>query len=291
MDLTQIHPVRTEYLRLVTELVQSQRLADPFAGLWEAADLQWWYTRDPQPSDRYATVWLAGDRPTAAAVFTRWSATRYGCVVLGDPSFAPAWTFVRERCAELAGASIEMEIDPADALTLAEATHLGFTDTGDAHDVTWLDAADRAAPRAAPEGYVLADRTMRSGPHPMIRRNGSEVAALLDECSLYDPALDLAVLAPDGEVAGYAMFWADPVTKVGLVEPMRVEEAHGGRGLAGTLLREGLDRLAARGCARLKICHEVSNPVAGSVYSGAGFATQSRIPMYCRPPLTTDATT
>jgi hypothetical protein len=30
---------------LVTELLQQHRLADPVGGLWEAADLQWWFTR------------------------------------------------------------------------------------------------------------------------------------------------------------------------------------------------------------------------------------------------------
>jgi hypothetical protein len=39
------------YLELVTELLQRQRLADPVDGLWEAADLQWWFTRDPHPTD------------------------------------------------------------------------------------------------------------------------------------------------------------------------------------------------------------------------------------------------
>ena len=37
-----------------------------------------------------------------------------------------------------------------------------------------------------------------------------------------------------GEVAGYALFWFDPVTQVGLVQPMRVEEAYQRRGLART---------------------------------------------------------
>ena len=48
-----IHEVRAaglEYLTLVTELLQQARLTDPDAGLWEAADLQWWW-RTPRPSD------------------------------------------------------------------------------------------------------------------------------------------------------------------------------------------------------------------------------------------------
>lgn len=282
VELRQVRPVRLEYLQLVTDLLQRQRLGDPSAELFEAADLQWWYTRDPHQSDRDAVVWLSEDVPTVAAVFTRWSATRYGCAVLGDRSYGPAWAFVGARCAELAGASVEMEVDPADAVAVAEAARAGFTELRETYEVMWLDATDRAEPRTLPEGYVLLDRYAQAGAHPMIKRNGSEVETRLRECSLYDPGLDLAVLAPDGEVAGYAMFWADPRTRVGLVEPMRVEDAHGGRGLAGTLLRDGLARLAARGCVRLKVCHDVSNTPAARLYRGAGFATQTRVSGYRR---------
>ncbi len=74
-----VRPTGQEYLALVTELLQRRRLADPVAGLWEAADVQWWYTRDPHPYNADAVVWVDGDAPVTAAVFTRWSAGRYGC--------------------------------------------------------------------------------------------------------------------------------------------------------------------------------------------------------------------
>jgi len=48
----------------------------------------------------------------------------------------------------------------------------------------------------------------------MIGRNGEHVAERLDECSLYQSELDLAVYAPNGEVAGYGLFWPDSITAV-----------------------------------------------------------------------------
>ena len=107
----------------------------------------------------------------------------------------------------------------------------------------------------------------------MVRRNGEEVEARLRQCSLYDPALDLAVETADGEAAGYALFWYDPVTKVGLVEPMRVEDAYQRRGLARAMLTAGLDRLAKRGASRLKVGY--STDVARQLYCGAGFRVTS----------------
>ena len=54
----------------------------------------------------------------------------------------------------------------------------------------------------------------------MIARNGPLVEHRLRQCSLYDPTLDLAVEDERGTVAGYALFWFDPSTEVGLLEPM-----------------------------------------------------------------------
>ena len=83
--------------------------------------------------------------------------------------------------------------------------------------------------------------------------------------------LRTAVLAPDGSVAGYALFWPDPVTGVGLVEPMRVEADHAGRGLGRHLLDAGLRGLTDRGCTRLKVSFEPANTAAARLYTGAGF--------------------
>jgi predicted N-acetyltransferase YhbS len=55
------------------------------------------------------------------------------------------------------------------------------------------------------------------------------------------------------------------VTGVGLVEPMRTQDAHQGRGLARHVLAAGLDGLAARGCRRLKVSNDLR------LYLRAGF--------------------
>lgn len=280
MQLREIRPTRLAYLELVTELLQRQRLADPYLGLWEAADVQWWYTRDPHDSAEDAAVWLAGDVPVVAAVFTQSSPGRYGCDVLGDSSFAPAWEFVLDRCSALRDATVEMALSPTDDAGIAEAARIGFTEIIENYNVMWLDPANRAPRRNLPPGYTLVARPDQVGEHPMIKRNGAPVEVRLRQCSVYDPELDLAVVGPAGDVAAYAMFWPDLRTGVGLIEPMRVEDEHSGRGLGGALLSAGLDRLVARGCTRLKISHDVTNEVAGRLYRGAGFTVHATEPVY-----------
>jgi GNAT superfamily N-acetyltransferase len=284
VELREVRPSGTAYLELVTELLQRRRLADPIDGLWEAADLQWWFTRDPHPTAEDAVFWLDGDgRPVVAAVFTRWRPGRYGCDVLGGRAYGPAWEFVRRRCAELDGASVEMSVPLGDAVAPAEA---GFTEVTEEYATCWMAAADRQPPRPFPDGYALVARPDQTGPHPMVRRNGPEVENRLRQCSLYDPGLDLAVRAPDGSTAAYALFWPDLRTGVGLVEPMRVEDGHAGRGIAGALLAAGLDGLAARGCTRLKVSHDPANTAARRLYLGAGFRPHARIPIRTRPATT-----
>lgn len=270
----------TAYLASVTELLQRARLADPVAGLWEAADLQWWFTRDPHPGDEDAAFWPDEDgTPATAVVFTHWGPSLYGCDVLGRATPA-AWDFVTARGAELAAADLEMEVDPG----LEEAARAaGFGTVTETHQTCWLDAADRPARRDLPAGYTFVPRPEQTGPHPMIERNGAEVEPRLRQCSLYDPGLDLAVRAPDGSIAAYALFWPDLRTGVGLVEPMRVEDEHFGRGLGGALLRAGLDGLAAAGCTRLKVSHVLTNPAATRLYLGAGFRPDIRTPSLRRP--------
>jgi ribosomal protein S18 acetylase RimI-like enzyme len=112
----------------------------------------------------------------------------------------------------------------------------------------------------------------------MRHRNGEQVEARLRQCSLYDPALDLAAETVDGQLGGYALFWFDPVTQVGMLEPMRVEDDYQRRGLARAMLTAGLDRLASRGARRLKVSY--SSDAARSLYVGAGFRVTSTSTSY-----------
>lgn len=273
MGFRVLRPVGLDYLRLVTDLLQRRRLADPLGGIWEAADLQWWWRADQHQETHNQQFWLDGDVPVAGVIFTRWNDQRFACDVIADASFAPAWNFVESRCAELGGRSIEMALaDGADA-SIAAAERAGFRATDEECVVAWLEAsADRPmAPRLPANYAVHSRRGLTDREHPMVRRSGPLVASLLGQCSLYDEDLDLAVYTGDGLAAGYALFWADNRTGVGLIEPMRVERDYQREWLATHLLRAGLDRLETRGCARFTVSYDPANPGARRLYLGAGF--------------------
>jgi ribosomal protein S18 acetylase RimI-like enzyme len=133
---------------------------------------------------------------------------------------------------------------------------------------------------------VLVDRTQRRDtPHPMRHRNGDSVARRLDQCPLYDSTLDLAVETAGGRVAGYSLYWFDPTTKVGLVEPVRVEDQFQRQGLARAMLSAGIDRLATRGAQRIKVAYETD--AAAALYQGVGFRRTSTATWYRAVPVAT----
>ena len=287
-----VHEVRAsglEYLALATELLQRARLEDPMAGLWEAADLQWWW-RTPRRSDSIDQLfWIDDEGPVASVVMTDWSRA-WGCdpiVVPGSSTvpFNAVWARAAEAIDGLRLETVEVAARDDDFELLDLLAEGGFVADDHQSGITSVDAEDRPDVSTLPEGFVLVDRAGDPGtPHPMQRRSGEGVEARLLQCSLYDPALDLAVEAADGQVAGYALFWFDPVTAVGIVEPMRVEDAYQRRGLARAMLTAGLDRLAQRGARRLKVGY--ATDVARRLYVGAGFrvTSTSRTHSWRRPP-------
>ena len=117
----------------------------------------------------------------------------------------------------------------------------------------------------------------------MVSRGGAEVEQRLQQTSLYRPDLDLVVLDQDNEAAAYGLFWLDPVTRTGLVEPMRTEDDHQRRGLARHVLTTGVDRLAAAGAERIKICFDPDNPGASHLYLDVGFEPVKECVIVSRP--------
>jgi GNAT superfamily N-acetyltransferase len=276
--ITDVRASGLEYLALATELLQRARLADAEAGLWEAADLQWWW-RTPRRSDAIDQLfWIDDKGPVAGVVLTDWGRA-WGCdpVVVPGVSTVPlatVWARAVEAIDALGLEAVEVLARDDDLELRGLLDGSGFAADDDRSGITWMDAQDRPDVAPLPEGFVLVDRVRETTrPHPMRRRSGEAVEARLRQCSLYDPALDLAVEAADGRAAGYALFWFDPVTEVGLVEPMRVEDAYQRRGLARAMLTEGLDRLAKRGGRRLKVGY--GTDVARALYVGAGFRVTS----------------
>jgi ribosomal protein S18 acetylase RimI-like enzyme len=287
VSVREVRATGFEALMLATELLQRARRADPQAGLWEAADVQWWWRRPRRSDEIEKLFWIDDEGPVAGVLLTSWTDDAWQC----DPVVVPrasgvdpsvVWRRALEHAATHAAKGFEVPVRDDDRAFQELAQRSGLT-AGEQDSTAWMDAADRPAVLAPPEGFALVDRTQRrNAPHPMRHRNGETVARRLAQCPLYDPALDLAVETADGRVAGYSLYWFDPITKVGLVEPVRVEDEFQRQGLARAMLTEGIDRLATRGAQRVKISYETD--AAAALYQGVGFRRESTATWYRASP-------
>jgi GNAT superfamily N-acetyltransferase len=273
------HRVGLHYLEAATALLQRVRSAHLTAGLYEAADLQWWW-RTPRSTDNLPQLFWFDHlgRPEAAVIATDWG-DRIALDPIVMPDATPDWVaHVMERGLDHAGASglgtVRLEVDRDDEVLRDVLVDHGFAIEEDGVVETWLAADARPEISQLHEGYRLSSRldTMQR-PHHMIspKRNHADVEPRLRQTSLYRPDLDLVVHDSRESVAAYGLFWYDPVSATGLVEPMRTEDDHQRRGLARHILTAGIDLLAGAGAERIKICFEPDNPASRGLYLSVGF--------------------
>ena len=176
--------------------------------------------------------------------------------------------------AHAAGLGIDevgLEIPADDTDFAAFLTEHGFQPQDATIIECWIDADRRPAITEIADGYTLLSRAEAiDRPHHNVR-SGPEIEMRLQQTSLYRADLDLVVYSDTADVAAYGLFWFDPVSQTGQVEPMRTNDDHQRRGLARHVLTAGVDRLAAAGATRIKICYEDDNPASGPLYRDVGF--------------------
>jgi predicted N-acetyltransferase YhbS len=217
--------------------------------------------------------WYDEDGPVAAALVNSWSsATWLDLITL--PSVNEAMireVFERGLALTATMQSVEMLVDDGDTTLIGLLRDAGFhREPGDV--TAWIDAATIPPISALAPGYSLHRRaTSTEAIHHFAGRNGPDAENRLRQTSLYRPDLDLFVVDEGGEVAAYGLFWHDPVTGVGLVEPIRTEQPHQGKGLARHIVTTGLHELAAAGSRRIKVSYDGDDPAAVGLYLGVGF--------------------
>lgn len=193
------------------------------------------------------------------------------------------WSCALERIDNMSLGDVGVTVRDDDDTLRELVLESGFSASEESFFVeTWLELAHVPPIGELAEGFGLLDRLDLDRPHHMVARNGDRVAERLSQTSLYRPDLDLWVEDTEGRVAAYGLFWLDPGTGVGLVEPMRTEEMYWRRGLARHVLTVGLNRLGSLGATRAKVSYESANPAAKDLYLGSGFQGQSSSREYRR---------
>lgn len=279
------------HLEAATELLQRIRRAHPTAGLWEAADRQWSWRTPRSTDDLPQLFWFDDNGEPEAAVIMTDSTHGVGFDPIFMPDATPARVAHVVECGLVHAADcgideVDLEVDRVDEVLRGVLFDHGFTIEEVGAVEAWLSTEN--LPDVAPiaDGYRLSTRADSTvGPHHMTNagRNHADVEARLRQTSLYRSDLDLVVHDPDDDVAAYGLFWYDPTTNTGLVEPMRTEDDHQRRGLARHVLTAGVNLLAAAGAERIKIVYEPDNPASGHLYRSVGFEPHRHTDLFAGP--------
>lgn len=94
----------------------------------------------------------------------------------------------------------------------------------------------------------------------------------------YHVERELVVVAPDGRMAAFLVYWIDPISRSGLFEPVGCHPDFQRRGLTKALIYAGLRRMADQGMATAMVVHEAphDHPAPTALYRSVGFTPQYR---------------
>jgi GNAT superfamily N-acetyltransferase len=89
----------------------------------------------------------------------------------------------------------------------------------------------------------------------------------------YDYTKELVVVAPDGRLAAFLVYWLDSVSKTGLFEPVGCHEDFQRRGLTKALMFHAMSLMREAGMTHATVEHETpeENPAAAALYASVGF--------------------
>ncbi len=108
----------------------------------------------------------------------------------------------------------------------------------------------------------------------------SELYQQFMRASGYDPQLDIVAIAPDGEVASFAMCWLDQVSQDGQFEPVGTTPQFQRLGLGKAVLLEGMNRMRQRGMQNAIVIVDAAEEPARQLYESVGMTIRWKIQLY-----------
>ncbi len=94
--------------------------------------------------------------------------------------------------------------------------------------------------------------------------------------SVFKPSLNLVAEAANGDFAACAIFWMDPVSKVGSIEPFGSHPAFRGKGVSQDLIHAGLRAMKEEGMHSCRVYTAGFNTPAQHLYQSCGFIRVDR---------------
>jgi mycothiol synthase len=184
---------------------------------------------------------------------------------------------------------VGVEATLGDSARQAILERLGYASTGEAHMLyTTRSLRDPIPDKPLPEGFSMRPV---AGEHEAglvaAVHNGAftpkwdaEKYLAVQRTPGFRNDHELVVVAPDGRFAAFVIIWPDPISRTGLFEPVGCHRDFQRRGLASTLMYEGMRRMRAAGMETAIVLYKVDNVGGVPLYRSVGFRTRYRLTKY-----------
>jgi ribosomal protein S18 acetylase RimI-like enzyme len=234
-----------------------------------------------------ARVWVNGDAVVAFAVmWPQWQSFHFGADPdLGDEHYLRVVEEVLDLATE--NGRVETEVSPGDRRFAETVGALGLVKTSEPFILTSQDL-DATKPIEV-EGYTIRGAKMEevdSIRAAHVSAFGSswttETYRRYMEAPPYEPANEIVAVAPDGEIAGFAVVWFDQRNRIGYFEPVGTHSDHQRRGVGSAVLNGGMNWMLENGMARATVMHDADSPNNAAFYRSCGFMPIGSIERWVR---------
>jgi ribosomal protein S18 acetylase RimI-like enzyme len=260
----------------------------PLYALWHPGDLVWELKPDYGRPHR-VRLWRRGSDVVAATMFP--AADQLWCEILPEAEHLFAEIVSRaERSAMRTGQThLSIKALDGDQVRDEALSRLGYRRSAEEGVCFRIDLAATLPASFTPDGYRVRD-SAGIDPAPRARAHrdawddlseiglpdarstfSADVYAGLSKAPVYDPSLDILVVAPDGTLVANCICWADAESGIATFEPVGTHAHYRRRGLARLAMHEALRRVQARGMKWARVSTAHFNAPAIAAYTRAGF--------------------
>lgn len=271
----------TDFDAMQRLLIAGRQLA-PQLGYVHVGDLNWWwyYNTTGTPSEQRAMLWEDDAGGLMAWAFLDFE--HGGLDIFGHPRWrgqAVMGAMLTEALNRLGSPTPQVYAEETDVEVAAWLTAQGFT--GEPLLVRFERRLDADLPTPTlPDGYrflphMNADSiAQRAAVHASAfdpSRMTPAYYADFRQAPAYDPALDVAVVAPNGMLVAFVMAWAEPTTRHALFEPVGTHYGYRRMGLGRATMLEAMRRLRGQGMVSVQVSAVADSARNRAFYASVGF--------------------
>lgn len=271
----------TNYLARATHFLSARRFVDPLGGMWDAADVQWWWREDDfdRPDRQRFYVGRDGAARAMLLLSERYATFDYDLApgeevsALGRQVFQAGMAWLDELRPTRYGTSPSFYVRDSHNLLHRLAEQHGYRPTGDAlvQGVARMPAVPANA--SLPDGYSVRPvrhDDVHAGRQPVLTTPAWGIERLR-QTRLYRPDHHLVVADRDGRAVAECIVWIDPSTRIGVLEPVATHPDHRRRGLARGMISFALQVMVQQGIDVAKVSWGRRNAAAAALYRSVGF--------------------